>query len=467
MEFINTTGNTVYLEDIDQSVFYYDGDVQYIDIDYVKKSKNFRRMIQLNKFILKQLGNSLFEKNLIRLQESGKEMSISKKEKEEQIEVKSTSDQIEVKLRGHMYEAGGYAKVNRNLAIGLSSLKVKVNIEAVSQAINDLNELEIKQLNQVNCPVGRNAIIIDSMVPTFSSQGFGKYRILYTTIEANTIPQQFVDIAKNYNEIWVTSNFCKDVLQKELPNKEILILPDSVNTSLYTSEASPKEFRPAMNDFVFLSIFGWGYRKGYDLLLKSYLEEFNSNDPVSLLIFSRYQSRSKRSNIVQKTINEFIKKYGGKNPPHIARCNKVIPEYEMPSVYRAANAFISCSRGEGFCLPLVEASLCGLPVISINHSGPTMFLNYENSTLIEPDKLEKIRPGTMKIHYWDNQEFPSLTSQSVIDDTKKAMRNVYLNYQDAIDKNKILMSFLSKNYNIQTVATNAKKRLKEIWSKIC
>ena len=56
-----------------------------------------------------------------------------------------------------------------------------------------------------------------------------------------------------------------------------------------------------------------------------------------------------------------------------------VEEESMPSVYRAADAFITLSSSEGVCLSMLEAQACGLPVVA--HSLPTLREVYGNSVL--------------------------------------------------------------------------------------
>ena len=462
MEFINKTGNTLYLTDLDKDIPYLENEIpQYISLDDVKKSQSFRKMVNINLFLITKHDNSIFERNLVRIQKETTKMLDAIDKTAKPLE-QGSPPPLEIKLRGHMYEAGGYAKVNRNLAIGLSKLGIRIQLDPLNKRKNQLTEEELRELHKTNTGVSRDAIIVDSMIPTLSNSGMGKNKILYTTVEAATVPKQFIEIAHSYNEVWVTSDFCKKVLLEAGLKKTIFVVPDSVDTNLYNENHTPYVFKPALNDFVFVAVFGWGYRKGYDVLLKSYLKEFTNNDPVSLLIISRNNWSSNKT-VIKDTINKFIKNYGGKNAPHIARCERVIPEKEMPSIYKACNACVSFSRGEGFNLPVCEGSLCGLPVIATNFSGHTMFLNKNNSYLLEIDKLTKIRPGTMQVHYWDNQEFPDLTSNKVIDDAGKLMRYVFENYGVAKLKNKKLQKFIADNYNIESVCKLAKNLLERKW----
>ena len=462
MKFINTTGNTVKLTDINLSVPYQDHEPQEISEDDAKKSRDFRKMVMLGEFEIIEAEDSMFGKNIKKMQGS------TPRQKNAQNETMSSSinNQMEVKVRGHIFEAGGYAKVNRNLVYGLANQGLRVGYEALSSSFNDLNRNELRKLQSSTVKTGKNAIVIDSMIPTFGNEGFGKYKILYTTIEAGTVPDQFIDIANQYNEVWVTSDFCAEVMKKCGYKKEIFVLPDAVDNQNYTEDVDPYEFNPPLNPFVFVSVFGWSYRKGYDALLKAYLQEFNGDDPVSLLLISRYQAKANKSDFIRDEIDKFIKKYGGDNPPHIARYPKKIPEDVMPKIYKACNAYVLLTRGEGFSLTPCEASLCGLPVISTNISGHTMFLNNNNSTLVNVDEIHRMPQGTMNIHYWDNQEFPKLTSDEFIDDAASALRSVYNNYDEAKEKNQLLSSFLSDNYSVDSIGLAAKSRLEQIWDKI-
>jgi glycosyltransferase involved in cell wall biosynthesis len=473
MKFINKTKNTVYLEDINSTIPYKNDEIQEIDLDKVKKSYSFRSLVKTGNFYIVECGNSELEKSLLKEQNnfSPEKIKISPKNNaiKEKIPEKSTfppKNKIEVKISGQFYAAGGYSKVNRNLALGLFQQECNVNIDPVNKTFNQLTEEEIRSLSKINKSVSNNTIVIDSVIPSFSSCSNGKYKILYTTIEAYSIPEQFVDIANSYNEIWVTSDFCKEIFEKYKVQRPIYVIPDSVDTTIYKEEGSKFNFSPKLNSFIFLSVFAWNYRKGPDVLLKSYLQEFNKNDDVSLLIVSRFGHTPGKNSEIKNIIKEYSEKYNKNNAPHISHCSSVIPEKNMPDLYRACNAFALASRGEGFFLPACEASLCGLPVISTNCSGQTMFLNSDNSYLIDVDKISPLKEGTMDIHYWDNQLFPELKSDNTIRDFGKKMREVFENYSQAKDKNKKLQKFIKENYNIQTVSQLAKNRLKEIWDKI-
>lgn len=639
MKFINRTGNTVYIQEIDRYVPYQYERPQYIDSDDILKSRGFQTLVLMGKFEAIEFGDSRIERNLERVNRGMSKIRLSTPKKESLQEDGEVAEDLEVCIKGHFLEGGGYAKVNRNLAFGLSRIGVNVKVDVIGGHRADMSDPDLKKIKSMQSKPSRNAIRIDSVVPTLSSVSSGQKSILYTTVESYSVPKQFIEVASMYSEVWVTSDFCKTVLVDAGVNRPIFVLPDSVDTDLYNAKGDTYEFRPSLNKFKFISVFGWSYRKGYDVLLKAYLQEFSGSEPVSLLVISKFQNNSRRSDVIKTAIGGYIKDYGGKNPPHIARSSRTIPEEEMPTLYRACDAFVLPTRGEGFCtfphsmirakkgpiriddiqtgdlvfthrgllervshtfrrkysgpmveiscdgrsnqkltvtpnhrvrvvrlgglspktrrkfkdnvsydwskdlldidlpnhhrskihdikiewveagsltkgdyavfpplcddpwqllrirntslseyqgdvcnigvegdnsyicenvavhncLPYCEASLCDLPVIGTRCSGQTMFLNDENSYLIDIDRLAKMPQGMMHIHYWDGQMFPSLTHETVVNDLRHQMRAVYENTVAAKRKNRKLKKFVRSNYSIDAVANMAKNRLEEIW----
>ena len=81
---------------------------------------------------------------------------------------------------------------------------------------------------------------------------------------------------------------------------------------------------------------------------------------------------------------------------------------DMTSLYRAADAFVLPTRGEGWGIPFMEAMAMGLPTIGTRWSGHLDFMNDANSYLIDirglvvaDDEMLKFSPEYRGLRYAD------------------------------------------------------------------
>lgn len=153
------------------------------------------------------------------------------------------------------------------------------------------------------------------------------------------------------------------------------------------------------NTFIFLFVGKFEERKGIDLLIRAYYEEFSRDDSVMLLFLtSAYHSDD---NFDQKIL-DIRKKY------NLMDVNKLSPSYlvlsdvhqdAMPLIYSFAHALVRIklvsnhfvdsfgvqvipSHGEGWGRPHMEAMSCETAVIATDWSGPTAFMNNDVAYMI-------------------------------------------------------------------------------------
>ena len=113
------------------------------------------------------------------------------------------------------------------------------------------------------------------------------------------------------------------------------------------------------------------------MLLKAYFDEFTSADDVSLHILTHGYHSTKSEAVA---VAEFVEAqgYDRSKLPRIQLISRHIPTSDLPRLYKACDAFVLPSRGEGWGRPHVEAMSMGLPLISTNWSGPTEFMTINN-----------------------------------------------------------------------------------------
>jgi len=75
-----------------------------------------------------------------------------------------------------------------------------------------------------------------------------------------------------------------------------------------------------------------------------------------------------------------------------------VPAYEMPGIYNQCLVFISSSREEGFCLPVLEAMACGCAVVTTDSGGVRDFARHEeNALVVPPGDARALADGILRV----------------------------------------------------------------------
>lgn len=259
----------------------------------------------------------------------------------------------------------------------------------------------------------------------------------------------------------VTSTFVRKVLIDSGVTRPIVVTGNGVDHVLrYSPE--PLEL-PDQTAFCFLHISSCFPRKGIDVLLEAYTRTFSCNDPVVLLI--------KTFPNPHNSVEQQVAKYQAqdKRCPAIHIINSELTTGQMNSLYTRADALVAPSRGEGFGMPLAEAMLWDVPVITTGYGGQADFctpktawlLNYEfahsqshlqqqHSLWVEPDVIHLM--SIMRRLYEDSLTEKGRSQIKARTDTAKA--HVLANYTWHLVATRLL-NFIDTLPNSQTPSTSA------------
>lgn len=195
--------------------------------------------------------------------------------------------------------------------------------------------------------------------------------------EESVLPEEYVT---NFNQHLQFSTTMSDYVTRTM-------VDNGVTIPLYTSgigvdhilEAEPDSSAlPSITQsFKLLHISSCFPRKGVDCLLAAYGQAFDGNDDVSLIL----KTFPNPHHDIEQQLAEW--RAALDNPPHITLINADLTDNAIRALYQQADVLVAPSRGEGFGLPMAEAMLHQLPVITTGFGGQTDFCTTDTSWLID------------------------------------------------------------------------------------
>ena len=231
------------------------------------------------------------------------------------------------------------------------------------------------------------------------------WRVVARAMSERDVTQREQWCLRGADEVWVpTAWHLERFASAGVPRHTLRVIPEPVDTiffspfSSYSGKTSTgksysgrlkkltRTFDGNAAPFVFVSVFKWEWRKGWDLLLDAYWSEFGGsggNDEKVLLKLKTYLPSWEPG---PRDLNEHIERHAQRKfrksrtkLPTIELLLADITREGMRDLYAHSDAFVLPTRGEGWGLPIAEAMSMGLPAIATNSSGPTAFLTRENS----------------------------------------------------------------------------------------
>ena len=193
------------------------------------------------------------------------------------------------------------------------------------------------------------------------------YCIGRTTFETDRVPRSWVPKINSQHAVWVPSPFNRDTFRASgVSEDKLVVVPEPVDTTLFEPSRYPKGLRGLSGSlpsaagldgdleacrFVFLSLFAWNDRKGWDVLLGAFFGEFERTEGVCLLLRTSPQGSDAdhdHSSAIRAKVERFAQQAFARVPmaslPSVHVVGARLATAELPRLYAAADAFVLPSR---------------------------------------------------------------------------------------------------------------------------
>lgn len=261
----------------------------------------------------------------------------------------------------------GYAVSSRKLALALDESGVDVRLAYLygnAYAERSSGDPRIEQMRQRARDTSLPQVLYGP--GDLFHKNSGSYRVGYTMLEIDGLPDEWVRQANQLDEIWAPSHFNAETFRSSGVARPIHVVPLGVDPNYFHPQIAARRMSQR---FTFLSVFEWGERKAPEVLLRAFHAAFGPRDDVALVL--KVDNRDPDIDVARAIAGLGLPADG----PRVALLlNQDLPAYQLGSLYRSADCFVLPTRGEGWGMPILEAMACGLPVIATDWSAPTEFL---------------------------------------------------------------------------------------------
>ena len=306
-------------------------------------------------------------------------------------------------------------------------------------------------------------IIMAEVNHYYHYQTYDKPVIIYFPWETTNVLPKFMEVLHSSDYVWVPSEWQKQMLINNglTPNK-ISIVQEGID---------PKKYFPIKrnNDkLTFLHIGTWGYRKSSYEIIKTFLNVFGNNDDVELKI-----SINNKLDYQDGPIETF-EKFGLPLNKNI-KILGTLSEDEYIKEIQNADLYISCSRGEGWNLPVIQSMSCGVPSIYSKCGGQLEFSknNLGIGINIICENLAKRKLTINKTPYfWES--LPDYLPNNLYEPDYSQLSHELKSFYESYIKDKSLeynkkssldSTFIHQNFNWDFVTEHANKILENYTNK--
>jgi glycosyltransferase involved in cell wall biosynthesis len=266
----------------------------------------------------------------------------------------------------------GYGMLSRNLIQGLRRRGHEIGVQKANGEWGDIEPEGRSAIEEIpSFPIGEADLILQIGTPA-ACREFKKPTLMYTQNALGDLRQEWVEALSRADGCIVPGEFDRAVFAKYFDR--VHIARQSSDPGIFQSQPAYRDEGP--EQFTFLFVGSYSFRKGVDLLLEAYLTEFERDEDALLILQCPGVGRGNEFNHLLDTIQRFnpngrVRLFGAEKSPHW-----------MSRMYNRSDCVVTMSRGEGWCMPLTEALLCGIPVVAPDSTAMGEYISEDTGFLV-------------------------------------------------------------------------------------
>ncbi|MBN2280405.1 MAG: glycosyltransferase [Candidatus Marinimicrobia bacterium] len=415
-------------------------------------------LMDLYFFIQRKSEAAYFARHLYRKNPTNEQIALKKTRIENSpiLNFDKVNSSINIKWEGSQFVNHSLALVNREHCLRLA--KAGFNLSIIPYEKDQfkpegeyrlLQKFKNKELNETDIH------LYHRWPPKLTAPKNGHWVIIQPW-EFGYLPKNWVTVFnEKVDEMWVPSTYVKQVyLDSGVDPERVFVVPNGVDTQKFNPLAKPYRLK-TRKKFKFLFVGGTIYRKGIDILLKSYINTFTKNDDVCLVIKDFGGQSFYKDQTFKKEIADLMQQ---KNIPEIEYISDTLSDTDLIGLYTACNLLVHPYRGEGFGLPILEAMACGIPTMVTKGGAALDFCNSRTTLFI---KAKKLSHEFKIVGEKELVDFPWFWEADTADLCEK-MAYAARNSQQLLEMGKFASAYVKKNWDWNIASFILQKRIQKL-----
>jgi len=183
----------------------------------------------------------------------------------------------------------------------------------------------------------------------YNLEKYKGFKIAYNVWESTKYDDDFFELLKQYDQFWCPSEWQKQcVINQGYPKDRVFVVPEAVDGNIFKPDFFNSEIDMYKdNRFKFVMFGRWEYRKSTKEIIETFLKTFTKEDPVDLILAV---DNSDYANDGMKTTENRLEFYNFKDDR--LKVLHFVERKDYINYLKNGHVFLSCSRSEGWNLPL-------------------------------------------------------------------------------------------------------------------